>query len=182
MSETEKGIKWWIRYVIVPLIGGGGLIALIIALVNQPHVSKSIEEPVSTQNVNTRKYIGSEVRAASSDEQFHPATVIILFIPSRGGGPDSKGVIAGRVSGLDDPMRYRIVIYALTDRWYVQPTINEPLIVIQDDGNWESTTHLGFEYAALIVRSSFDPPESLDAIPGGDGVIAFTRVGATIHP
>lgn len=31
MGESESGAKWWIRYVVVPLIGGGGLIALIVA-------------------------------------------------------------------------------------------------------------------------------------------------------
>jgi hypothetical protein len=29
MAEEEKGAKWWFRYVIVPIIGGGGIIALI---------------------------------------------------------------------------------------------------------------------------------------------------------
>lgn len=28
-GSTEKGIKWWIRYVVVPLIGSGGIIAIL---------------------------------------------------------------------------------------------------------------------------------------------------------
>jgi hypothetical protein len=42
MSEKineEKGYKWWLRYVIVPLIGGGGVIALIVALLGQSQPS-----------------------------------------------------------------------------------------------------------------------------------------------
>lgn len=42
MSERnieEKGYKWWIRYVVVPLIGGGGIIALIVASLSQPQSS-----------------------------------------------------------------------------------------------------------------------------------------------
>src|ERR1035438_7231271 len=32
----EEGLRWWIRYVIVPLIGGGGIIGIIIAVMEQP--------------------------------------------------------------------------------------------------------------------------------------------------
>jgi hypothetical protein len=37
-AATETGIKWWMRYIVVPLIGGGGLIALVVALVEKPKV------------------------------------------------------------------------------------------------------------------------------------------------
>ena len=37
-SDTEQGYKWWIRYVVVPLIGGGGLIAIIVALLDRPTI------------------------------------------------------------------------------------------------------------------------------------------------
>ena len=36
MSDNEHGAKWWIRFVIVPLIGGGGLIAIMVAFINRP--------------------------------------------------------------------------------------------------------------------------------------------------
>jgi hypothetical protein len=32
VADTETGLKWWVRYVIVPLIAGGGLVAIIVAL------------------------------------------------------------------------------------------------------------------------------------------------------
>ena len=35
-NDEEKGYKWWLRYVVIPLIGGGGVIALIVALLSQP--------------------------------------------------------------------------------------------------------------------------------------------------
>ena len=35
MAEPEKGAKWWIRYVVVPLIGGGGVIAIAVALITR---------------------------------------------------------------------------------------------------------------------------------------------------
>jgi hypothetical protein len=36
-SDKESGFRWWARYVIVPIIGGGGLIALMVAYVEHPH-------------------------------------------------------------------------------------------------------------------------------------------------
>jgi hypothetical protein len=31
MPESEKGIRWWMRYVIVPLLSGGGIVAILFA-------------------------------------------------------------------------------------------------------------------------------------------------------
>jgi hypothetical protein len=39
MAEEEKGAKWWFRYVIVPIIGGGGAIAVITAYIAKPSES-----------------------------------------------------------------------------------------------------------------------------------------------
>ena len=37
MAEaSETGIKWWMRYVIVPIIGGGGIVAILIAIIDRP--------------------------------------------------------------------------------------------------------------------------------------------------
>src|SRR4029077_1687559 len=53
-----------------------------------------------------------------------PERVTLKFtnVPSQGQGPDSAGIIKGRVEGLTRPDIYKIVIYAHTDRWYVQPS------------------------------------------------------------
>ena len=32
MASEETGPRWWIRYVIIPLIGGGGLVGLLVTL------------------------------------------------------------------------------------------------------------------------------------------------------
>lgn len=48
MADIEDGHKWWIRYVIVPLIGGGGVIALLTVLLESPRSGKTVtEEPTS---------------------------------------------------------------------------------------------------------------------------------------
>ncbi len=36
MADSDSGYKWWIRYVLVPILGGGGVIALVVANINRP--------------------------------------------------------------------------------------------------------------------------------------------------
>jgi hypothetical protein len=54
-DDTETGLKWWMRYVIVPIIGGGGIIAIIVALIptrtigDDPNKHGSPKEPRKTQ-------------------------------------------------------------------------------------------------------------------------------------
>ena len=182
MADTEHGIRWWIRYVIVPLIGGGGFIALMVAYINQPNAPKPTDTLIPSERGPATAETGIEVLTPSLEERHGPATIVILVIPYRGSGPDSRGVISGKVQGIHDPSKYRVVLYALTDRWYVQPAFNEALTLINSDGSWANTTHLGSEYAAMLVASSFKPPESPNALPGGEAVLAFTRAGASISP
>ena len=35
MPEIESGFRWWARYVLVPLVGGGGLIAVVVATIDR---------------------------------------------------------------------------------------------------------------------------------------------------
>jgi hypothetical protein len=50
-DQPEHGYKWWIRYVIVPLIGGGGVVAVIVALIVsgvwKPSTERQITAPQS---------------------------------------------------------------------------------------------------------------------------------------
>jgi hypothetical protein len=102
----------------------------------------------------------------------------ITSVPPKGAGPDRLEAIAGRVSGVR-PKDYRIVIYALTDMWYVQPYIDFPLTTINPDGRWESTIHLGSEYAVLLVKPSFKPSPTLAMLPAmGGEVVAIARAQA----
>lgn len=49
-NKSEKGIKWWIRYVIIPfLVGGGGLISLIIVFMQTKDSPRQITEVKSSQ-------------------------------------------------------------------------------------------------------------------------------------
>jgi hypothetical protein len=83
------------------------------------------------------------------------------------GGPDTRANIGGKVTGEISP-DYRVVIYARADAWYVQPTpyASHP---IQPDDTWNSWTHTGSSYAALVVRKDFKPLARLDVLPHVEG-------------
>jgi len=57
--------------------------------------------------------------------------------------------------------------------WWVQPFTERPITKIQDDSTWKSETHLGSEYAALLVEPGYTPSDTVDALPPiGAGVVA----------
>jgi hypothetical protein len=94
------------------------------------------------------------------------------------GGPDRMETIAGTVSGIaPDKRECKIVLYARTNMWYVQPTTEAPYTSIGSDGKWQNETHLGTNYAALLVKSEWKPPATLGALPkiGGE-ILAIARV------
>ncbi|HKP11340.1 MAG TPA: hypothetical protein VJZ91_04490, partial [Blastocatellia bacterium] len=91
------------------------------------------------------------------------------------GGPDRIDVIEGRVIGARPEQQ--VILFARSGAWYVQPFADNPFTQIQPDSKWRSTTHLGTEYAALLVEQGYRPPLSTEVLPGeGDGVIAVSVV------
>jgi signal transduction histidine kinase len=89
------------------------------------------------------------------------------------GGPDKLDVIEGRVGGAHSELQ--IVLFARSGAWYVQPFANQTFTQIQLDSRWRSATHLGTEYAALLVEPGYQPPPIADVLPGeGGGVVAVT--------
>lgn len=100
-------------------------------------------------------------------------------VPSAGAGSESQGDIAGVVRGLANPEKYKIILYAHTDWWYVQPLGDAPYTDIGNDGRWSNWTHLGHRYAVLVVRPSFQPDAKTQSLPkvGGD-VVARSEISA----
>ncbi|HVG20775.1 MAG TPA: sensor histidine kinase [Blastocatellia bacterium] len=87
------------------------------------------------------------------------------------GGPEKLDLIEGRVVGARPELQ--VVLYARSGIWYVQPYADEPYTQIRPDSKWRGTTHLGTEYAALLVEPGFKPPPSTEVLPSqGDGVIS----------
>ncbi|HET7286228.1 MAG TPA: histidine kinase dimerization/phosphoacceptor domain-containing protein, partial [Pyrinomonadaceae bacterium] len=95
----------------------------------------------------------------------------------KGGGRELE-TISGRVHGARDEQR--IVLYARSGAWYVQPFADQPFTNIQANSTWTNTTHLGTEYAALLVEPGYMPEASTFELPAeGGGVIAVTAVDGT---
>ncbi len=89
----------------------------------------------------------------------------IITLPAYGeGGPESLTSIQGRVNA-DNPEDFRVVIYAYSNRWYIQPNTASPLIDIKSDGTWEAKIHQGTQYAVLLVPSTFTPEAVTDKSP-----------------
>jgi signal transduction histidine kinase len=86
------------------------------------------------------------------------------------GGPIKIATIAGRV--VNTRPGQKIVLYARSGAWYVQPYADQPFTNIQSDASWTSPTHLGTDYAALLVNPGYQPPIRIDALPAPDNTIA----------
>jgi hypothetical protein len=99
----------------------------------------------------------------------------ITVVPSKGAGPDAMERIAGTVGGVNIK-ECKVVIFTRTDKWYVQPYIDSPDTLIKEDRTWENDTHLGSEYAALLVKTSYKPPATTGTLPNVAGpVLAIAR-------
>ena len=81
------------------------------------------------------------------------------------GGPEKLDTIEGRVNGAHAGQQ--IVLYAKgsDELWWVQPFTMRPFTQIQADSRWKSTTHLGTEYAALLVDPGYTPPDTAEILP-----------------
>ena len=88
------------------------------------------------------------------------------------GDENAQDVLEGKVSGARQGQH--IVVYSKTGRlWWLQPLLTSPLTPILPDGVWRNEAHLGTDYAALLVDSSYHPAAVLDELPNrGRGVEA----------
>jgi len=103
-----------------------------------------------------------------------------LVPPEAAGGTEQLANIEGRVTAPGPGQR--IVLYARSGDWYVQPYANAPFTAIQGDGRWRSPTHLGTEYAALLVDAEYRPPAKTPALPGIGGGVAAVAVTDGVPP
>ncbi len=80
------------------------------------------------------------------------------------------GAIEGYVIGSRPGQK--IVLYARSGDWYIQPFTDHQFTKIQPDSTWRNSTHLGTEYAALLVEPDYDPPARTGVLPARDGAVA----------
>lgn len=102
-----------------------------------------------------------------------PATPSLSFtkVPAAAkGGPDVLDTIEGRVT--DARPGQRLVLYSRSTVWWVQPSTNQPYTEIRGDSTFSTKTHLGTEYAALLVEPDHQPPATLANLPREGGTIA----------
>ena len=90
------------------------------------------------------------------------------------GGTGKVDVIEGRVTGARPGQQ--IVLFARSGAWYVQPFTDRPFTEIQPDSTWRNSTHLGTEYAALLVEPEYLPPARTDALPGKSAMIVAVAI------
>jgi hypothetical protein len=97
-------------------------------------------------------------------------------------GSARHDIIEGRVAG--GSAGQKIVLYAKTGKWWVQPLVDQPLTDLRPDFKWTNATHLGTHYAALLVKDGYRPQRVLDSLPQtDDSVLAVSVVsGADRSP
>jgi hypothetical protein len=94
--------------------------------------------------------------------------------PAAQGGRERVDTISGRVKNARP--KQQIVIYAHSGQWWVQPWPEHPIIPIKADGTWSTETHLGFEYAALLVEPNYQPLPMTDVTPTQGGSVALVTI------
>jgi hypothetical protein len=88
--------------------------------------------------------------------------------------PDQTATIEGHATGFRPGQR--IVVFSRIDgRWGLQTTSGQPFTNIDSNGHWQTSTVLGIEYAALLVDSTYNPPEQTESLPNvGTGIAAVS--------
>lgn len=111
-----------------------------------------------------------------------PTVQINHVPPADPGGPVQMDFIEGRATGIKPGEQ--IVLYARSGIWWIQPFVGKPNTAIQPDSSWRNSTHLGTEYAALLVEPGFHPASRLANLPSvGNGVVAIaTAAGKPEKP
>jgi hypothetical protein len=104
----------------------------------------------------------------------NPSIEFTKVPPVGEGGVERVTDIAGRVRGAQ--ANEKIVLFARTDRWWVQPVSNQPFTTIRRDSTWSNSTHFGAEYAALLVEPGYRPPAMTDTLPMKGGEIKAVAI------
>jgi len=113
-----------------------------------------------------------------SRKSFEPSIEFSVIPMAEIGGTIRLETIEGRVFNARPDQQ--IVLYTRSGDWYVQPFADNPFTKIEADSSWRNSTHLGTEYAALLVEPNYTPPAKISVLPNKDGeVIAITVVNGT---
>src|SRR5271165_1075711 len=112
---------------------------------------------------------------ASSGATGGRSVVFTKVPPFAEGSPAKLDAIEGRATGVHPGEK--IVLYAKSGGWWVQPFGDHPYTPVAADSVWKGRTHPGFAYAALLVQDGYRPNPRIDALPEkGRGVLAIAVV------
>ncbi len=78
----------------------------------------------------------------------------------------------------------QIVLYAKNGTWWLQPLLEAPFTKISPSHKWYTATHLGSDYAALLVDRDYRPDHNIKTLPAVGGPVAAVSVtkGASASP
>jgi hypothetical protein len=108
------------------------------------------------------------------DRATEPSIEFTRLPPVGEGSPLAIHTIEGRVRGARPDQR--IVLFARSGVWWVQPLEEEPFTSLRLDSTFKNTTHPGSAYAALLVNPGYTPPLTLDELPPKGKAIAAIAV------
>jgi hypothetical protein len=114
--------------------------------------------------------IGCHTRSADT----RPSIEFTHIPPAAQGGRERVDTISGRVKNARP--KQQIVIYAHSGPWWVQPWPDHPFIPIKADSTWSTETHLGFDYAVLLVGPDYYPLAEMDVAPTQGGSVALVTI------
>ena len=109
------------------------------------------------------------VGCRSQHAEVLPSIEFTRLPPAGEGSPDIVDSIAGRVTGARPGQR--IVLFARSGVWWVQPLADQPFTTIQQDSTWKNSTHPGTAYAALLVDAGYKPPMTVNSLPERGGPV-----------
>ena len=126
--------------------------------------------------------VGLSSGCRSSNSSPRPSIRFEQVPPAQAGGPALLDQIKGTVLAGKPGMR--IVVYAHGDNlWWVQPFRSHEFTDVGSDGSWETATHLGTDYAALLVGPGYRPPAKLTTLPAvGNNILAVAMTHGSSGP
>ena len=139
-----------------------------------------IEDPQSGQRPSAIlllvALIISVVGCHRSTKQDVEAKISFTQVPQRNSGDiNLQDVMEGTVSGARPGQR--MVIYSKSGGlWWLQPLLTAPYTPILPSQVWRNETHLGTDYAVLLVDPSYKPAAVLDQLPKRGSAIAAVAV------
>src|ERR1700722_13737391 len=120
-------------------------------------------------------FITAALMACRSEKpQETPSIIFTKIPPGAQGGGEKVDTISGRVRNARP--KQQIIIYAHSGQWWVQPWPDHPFIPIKADSTWSTETHLGFDYAALLVEPDYHPLPMTDVAPTQGGSVALVTI------